>query len=497
MVWLATVAVLAPALATACAAGEKEVPPAERISGAVPATQTAPADITCTHHVADDGSDDNTGTAESPWRTIQRAADEAEPGDSVCVHAGTYLAQEEESVVTFTHSGTADAPITFAAAPGETVIIRGTDGPVRLAAGASYVRLIGFTVEGFRIWGVTLEGDNHHVLLSRLHVVGGETSVRLTVGETEGSPEGGPVSDVVLEDSALQDCQFEAVDCTPGPCDRMAFRRLEIYGAGKAPGAEYGGDGLSIARGDQILVEDSYIHDNGGDGIDLNSRDRDGNARGVVVRRNRVVRNHLQGIKLWAGGSIENNVVWGEGIDPVSLGNYPGTYEVVNNTIAYNMYDPGFSERGYAFRAAYPEERGAAEIQLTLVNNIFAFNTGPAVGEPTGIYLGPKVRLTEHHNLYWSRDDSPQGEIEAAFVSEREPSFSGGEIADGTWNSVTGQGEGDVAADPLPVSGWPGVDLHLRPSSPAVDAGSTDFAPAEDIEGRPRDAAPDIGAYEQ
>jgi len=497
MVWLAVIAVLAPALATACGAEEKEAPPAGTPGGAARAMQTAPAEMTCTHHVAADGDDDNLGTAEAPWQTIQHAADTAEPGNTVCVHAGTYSAQEEGSVVTFSRSGTADAPITFAAAPGETVIIHGTDGPVSLAKGASYVSLIGFTVEDFGIWGVTLSGDNHHILLSRLHIAGGEASVRFTYGETEGSPEEGPVSDVVLEDSVLRDCQYEAVDCTPGPCDRITFRRLEIYGAGMAPGAEYGGDGLSIARGEDILVEDSYIHDNGGDGIDLNSRDRDGNVRGIVVRRNRVVRNHLQGIKLWAGGRMENNVVWGEGIDPVSLGDYPGTYEVVNNTIAYNMYDPDYSERGYAFRAAYPEEWGAAEIQLTLVNNIFAFNTGPDVGEPTALYLGPKVQLTEHHNLYWNRDDSPQGEIEAEFVTEREPAFTRGEIADGTWASVTGQGEGDVTAAPLFVSGWSEVEMHLQAGSPAVDAGSTDFAPSEDIEGRPRDGVPDIGAYER
>jgi hypothetical protein len=494
----ATLAVLALALATACAGGKNRVQPAERPSISPAAIETAPADIACTRHVASDGDDRYKGTARLPWRTIQHAADSAEPGDVDCVHGGTYLAQDEtESVVTFTKSGTAEAPITFAASPGEATVIQGTDGPVRLAVGISYVRLVGFTVEGFQIWGVTLEGDNHHVILSRLHVTGGETSVRLTVGETEESPEGGPVSNIVLEDSSLQDCQFEAVDCTPGPCNGMIFRRLEIHGAGRAPGAEYGGDGLSLARGEDIVVEDSYIHDNGGDGIDLNSRDRDGNVRGVIVRRNRVVGNHLQGIKLWAGGRIENNLVWGQGIDPVSLGNYPGTYEVVNNTIAYNMYDPGFSERGYALRAAYPEESGAAEIQLTLVNNIFAFNTGPQVGEPTGIYLGPRVRLIEHHNLFWSSSDSPQGTIEAAFVSNREPSFASNDIADGTWTSITGQGRGDQASAPLFLSGWPEVDLHLDAVSPAIDAGSADLAPKEDVEGRPRDAEPDIGAYEQ
>jgi hypothetical protein len=104
------------------------------------------------------------------------------------------------------------------------------------------------------------------------------------------------------------------------------------------------------------------------------------------------------------------------------------------------------------------------------------------------------VQLTEHYNLYWSREDS---EIEAELVSGHEPDFTRAEIADGTWASVTGQGQGDVTTDPLFASGWPNVDLHLSAGSPAVDAGDADVAPSEDAEGRPRDGAPDIGAYER
>ncbi|MGQ9572825.1 MAG: choice-of-anchor Q domain-containing protein [Dehalococcoidia bacterium] len=472
-----------------------ETPATPMISPTAGPTETAtvtttptstPPPLTCSHHVSPGGNDGDAGTAQAPWRTIQHAADTAQPGDTVCVHGGSY---SEE--VTFSRSGTAGAPVTFGAAPGETPTVQGS---LTLAAGTSYVNLIGFVVGGFPVWGVTLLGDNHHVLLSHLDVSGGEASVRFTVGYSEESPQHGPVSDVILEDSVLHDCAYEAVDCTPGPCDRMTFRRLEVYGAGTAPGADFGGDGLSVARGRDIVVEDSFIHDNGGDGIDLNSRDSAGNVPGIVVRRNLVVRNHLQGIKLWAGGRMENNVVWGQGINPVMVGAHPGVYQLVNNTIAYNMYSPDYGARDYALVAAYPEDGASPTIQLTLVNNIFAFNTGPAQGSPTGIYLGEGVQLTEHHNLYWSRED---GEIQAEFVSGHDPWFSRADIADGTWMAVTGQGQGDVTADPLFVSGWSGVNLHLQAGSPAVNAGSVDGAPSVDAEGRPRVGTPDIGAYER
>ncbi|MCC6487203.1 MAG: hypothetical protein IT364_06855, partial [Candidatus Hydrogenedentes bacterium] len=137
------------------------------------------------------------------------------------------------------------------------------------------------------------------------------------------------------------------------------------------------------------------------------------------------------------------------------------------------------------------------EIALTMVNNIFAFNTGPHIGDgPTGIYLGPKVRLTENHNLFFSRED---GEIQAEFVPRADKVFSRAEILDGNWTTASGQGTGDVAFDPQFTAPWPNVDLGLSVGSPAADAGSDAPAPSTDIAGtaRPQGSAPSIGAYER
>jgi hypothetical protein len=192
---------------------------------------------------------------------------------------------------------------------------------------------------------------------------------------------------------------------------------------------------------------------------------------------------------------MENNVVWGQGINPVIIGDFPGAYYVVNNTIAYNMWAADYGNRDYAFVAAYPDPTAAA-IDLTLVNNIFAFNTGPAQGSPTGIYLGPNVNLVkEGNNLYWSRDD---GEIQAEFLSG-DGEVTRNELTDGTWASATGQGAGNVVADPNFVSGWPNVDLHLTSGSPAVNAADSAESPVTDLEGttRPQSAGHDIGGYER
>jgi hypothetical protein len=439
----------------------------------------------CTRFVSPQGNDDNPGTESAPWRTIQYAVDHVASGEVICVRAGTY-----DGDLSITASGTADTPITLIGEEGVT--LRGGNNGIVFGQGASHWRLHNLRVQDFQVWGVSLLGTNSDIVLSGLELEGGEAGVHFTAGDSGQPPRYGPVEEITLADSRIHDTQFTAVDCTPGPCNRMVFRRLEIYGAGLVGESSFGSDGLAVERGQDILVEDCHIHDNGGDGIDLNSRDREGNVQGILVRRNIVARNHLQAIKLWAGGRMENNVVFGQGINPVVVGVYPSTVEVVNNTIAYNMWD-SYSARDYAFIAAYPEIGYSPPVQLTLVNNIFAFNTGPNVGEPSGLYLGAGVRLVrEGHNLFWSRGDC---EIQADFVEEGR-CFSREEITNGTWAAATGQGTGDVVADPLFVGAWPVADLHLQEGSPARDAGTPEGAPSEDVEGNPRDAQPDIGAYE-
>jgi alpha-N-arabinofuranosidase len=74
-------------------------------------------------HVAVGGKDSNPGTRTAPLRTIQRAADLAQPGDIVTVHAGVYRER-----ISPPRGGESDAKrITYQAAPGEKVEIKGSE----------------------------------------------------------------------------------------------------------------------------------------------------------------------------------------------------------------------------------------------------------------------------------------------------------------------------------------------------------------------------------
>ncbi|MDX3853049.1 carbohydrate-binding protein [Streptomyces sp. AK02-01A] len=75
-----------------------------------------------TLYVSTTGSDANSGTARSPYRTVQKCAATAVAGDTCVIASGTY-----RETVTPAHDGNASARITFRRAAGADVIIDGSD----------------------------------------------------------------------------------------------------------------------------------------------------------------------------------------------------------------------------------------------------------------------------------------------------------------------------------------------------------------------------------
>lgn len=77
-----------------------------------------PVSTKSTYHVSKDGNDDNEGTLESPFLTIDKAASLVYPGDSVLIHEGTY-----EETLRPVRSGTEAKPIVFESYEDDKVII--------------------------------------------------------------------------------------------------------------------------------------------------------------------------------------------------------------------------------------------------------------------------------------------------------------------------------------------------------------------------------------
>ena len=91
-------------------------------------------------HVAKTGSNANSGSLESPYLTIGKAAEAAQPGDTVTVHGGTY----REWVKPPRGGRDENSRITYRAAAGEEVLIKGSE------------RITSWVDQGGGVWMVQL-----------------------------------------------------------------------------------------------------------------------------------------------------------------------------------------------------------------------------------------------------------------------------------------------------------------------------------------------------
>ncbi|TCS31451.1 chondroitinase B-like protein, partial [Paucimonas lemoignei] len=87
-------------------------------------TTTTQAATGPTYYLSPNGNDSNSGSASAPWRTIQKAANTVNAGDTVVLMDGTYT----EGSIGFNRSGTAAKPITFKAQNKWKAIVSSTSG---------------------------------------------------------------------------------------------------------------------------------------------------------------------------------------------------------------------------------------------------------------------------------------------------------------------------------------------------------------------------------
>jgi hypothetical protein len=96
------------------------------------------------------------------FRSLQSAAEAAGPGDVVHVREGTY----GERLIP-ARSGTEAQPITWTAAPGETVTLTGADEPAIYLKGLSHIVIDGFTVTSVVGWARLEDSTDNVVVRNR------------------------------------------------------------------------------------------------------------------------------------------------------------------------------------------------------------------------------------------------------------------------------------------------------------------------------------------
>jgi hypothetical protein len=129
------------------------------------------------YFVAPYGSDQASGSRSAPFRTIQRAAQVAGPGDTVIVRAGTYTGKDR--MVSLTRSGRPAAWITFRSETQWKAVLDGRQGRSQEAwyfgPGVSYIRIEGFEIHDLHQHGFDFYGGGVHDIViarNRVHDIG-------------------------------------------------------------------------------------------------------------------------------------------------------------------------------------------------------------------------------------------------------------------------------------------------------------------------------------
>ena len=247
------------------------------------------------------GSDNNAGTSSSAaFATLQQAKSMVHPGDTVEVMNGTYTGPAGGIVLDITTSGTAAAPITFEAAPGQTPIINSSGTWQGINVEASYIVINGFTV------------------------VGDATNYTLAQAQAGYSP-----SNAALDGNGIVVTGSGTAGATTP--NHVTIENNTVY---NEPGA-----GISTVHADYVTISNNIVHNNanwsafGQSGITLwESVNSDTSAGVHMTISGNTVYGNAQLVPTLGGNVIYD----GEGIILDTNPNFVGQWLVENNTVYNN-----------------------------------------------------------------------------------------------------------------------------------------------------------------
>jgi hypothetical protein len=407
-------------------------------------------------YVSPTGDDTNPGTAERPWRTIQKAVDTAAAGDTVSIAGETY----RERIMLHRSGNYFDRPLYLRATPGPKVVIDANGLPLAAGAraifdtnGQDHLRITGICVQNARGLGFYIVGS----------------------------------WDVQLEDCRSFNTTGSGVMVDKS--GKVTITHCEIEKACQG-GSE---ESVSVKRSQEVTVSNCHIHHTGHEGVDVKE-----GSKNVRIRNNHL--HHVERQALYAeawdsstfdirfegncihdcmfgmaagsesGGLLRdvwflNNVVYackGPGMIVADWGGTRFTHPVqdvyfINNTVYGNGGGGGNGNwgGGMVFENTYAKN-------VVVVNNILSHN---GLGQLVTVNNKRPAGLIVRNNLI----DGPSEQIGEA--------------------NVTGEAKFADAAQ---------GDFHLLPGSPAIDAGIDQNPSATDADSNPRRQGNkiDLGAYE-
>jgi len=223
-------------------------------------------------YVSPSGNDATaTGAIDKPYKSINTALAAAKPGDTILLRGGTY--REGVNVRVRIPN------ITIKSAKGEWAVIDLS----RYDAGHDEDS------------GVYFDVDSSGGRLQSVEVIGGFYAVCMeTKWRWGGKDDWVAAKNIIIEDCVLHDSRYDVVKVKPN-CDNITIRFNEIYNSGRAFGNDTSGEknaeGIDNVNGDNMVVQNNYIHDIISTGIYAK-----GGATDVLIENNRIERAYGAGI---------------------------------------------------------------------------------------------------------------------------------------------------------------------------------------------------------
>jgi parallel beta-helix repeat protein len=434
-----------------------------------------------TYYVSGTGSDSNDGKSTSTaFRTLQKAHDLTNPGDTVWIMNGTYTSTNSD-ILSIYRSGAPGQYIRYKAYPGHAPKLKSVKNWQGVYFnGVSYIL----------IEGLTLEGNNDNVT---------EAQARTQLKDTNG------------------DGKYDAMELKPEyagvgiginpdynnlvqPSHHIIIRKNTVY--------NFGGGGIGSQGSDFVTLEDNIVYNNalyapyGGSGISLyQNRDTQPGYTGyrMVVRRNISYGNR----NLFPCSCVDfETITDGNGIiiddsrntqNGSPYGAYTGKTLVANN-IVYENWGRGIHVfesdnvnviNNTAFSNSYGETILQGQISVINADNVRVYNNIAAPYQYRSGFTNKSYTAGKPNN--------------SNVVFDYNLSFGGTGFFDPnpdvsdpilTKNNLVGINPQFVNAGAR--------NFKLQNASPAIDKGSSSYLVQSDFDKspRPKGAGVDIGAYE-
>ena len=409
---------------------------------------------------ASNGNDNNPGTQDLPWKTIQKAANGMIAGDTVFVMGGTYNER-----VSITKSGNSGNPISFRINPGNSVTVNGG-----FTITGNYVNIDGFRVTGAWTcnWGqndYNIYVDSDFVEIANIYCYGGRHAGIMLFLHSDYC---------IIRDSEFNQCEFVAMDVRG---NNHIIENNDIHDS-RCSDCAYDAGGLLFCGSGHVFKR-NYIHDitfanSPGhnphiDGMECNYDSNHPLATDCLFEQNLI---DLPDYKGTTQAEVCGGFQFNAGLRLTVKNNIVRAFRGTN-TGAYGVTDIKIINNTFIGSMSYPSSLGPEGINVKKSTNPYIRNN-IIVDQPTyPISVDGATGVDTDYNLIFNSNGVP-------------PNHQDTRRAHDLW-----------MMDPRFVD--PGKhNYHLQSDSPAIDMGMAASGVKDDYDGniRPQGPGYDVGSFE-